>query len=188
MTRAVFLDRDGVINRAIVRNGKPFPPSDLSELEVLPGVSEALAALKKADYKLIVVTNQPDVARGAVKKEIVENINRQLSLTLPIDEFHTCYHDDQEGCGCRKPAPGALLSAAKMHGINLEQSYMVGDRWRDIEAGQRAGCKTIFIDYNYSEKQPERVDYRAKSLRDAVLLILEKRSEETRRPKNQDIC
>jgi D-glycero-D-manno-heptose 1,7-bisphosphate phosphatase len=172
MHKAVFLDRDGVLNRAIVREGKPYPPKDLTELEVLPGVPEALAALKRADYKLIVVTNQPDVARGTVKKEVVERINQQLNATLPLDEFRTCYHDDKEACTCRKPAPGAILSAAAEHAIDLKQSYMVGDRWRDIEAGQRAGSKTVFIDYGYSEKQPEHVDHRVYSLRDAALVIL----------------
>ncbi len=172
MKRAVFLDRDGVINRAIVREGKPYPPKDLTELEILPGVPEALAALKKAEYKLIVVTNQPDVARGTVKKEVVESINHQLSSTLPLDEFRTCYHDDHEACDCRKPAPGALLAAALEHDIELKRSYMIGDRWRDIEAGQRAGCKTVFIDYGYSEKQPEHVDHRVRSLNDATLVIL----------------
>ena len=172
MKRAVFLDRDGVINRAIVREGKPYPPKDLTELEVLPGVPEALAALKKAEYRLIVVTNQPDVARGTVKKEVVESINHQLSSTLPLDEFRTCYHDDHEACDCRKPAPGALLAAALEHDIELKRSYMIGDRWRDIEAGQRAGCKTVFIDYGYSEKQPEHVDHRVRSLNAAALVIL----------------
>lgn len=172
MNKAVFLDRDGVINRAIVREGKPYPPKDLTELEVLPGVPEALAALKKAEYKLIVVTNQPDVARGTVKKDVVESINHQLSSTLPLDEFRTCFHDDHEACKCRKPAPGALLAAASEHDIDLKRSYMIGDRWRDIEAGQRAGCKTVFIDYGYSEKQPEQMDYRVPSLKDAALVIL----------------
>lgn len=172
MIRAVFLDRDGVINRAIVRDGKPYPPKDVSELEILPGVPEALAALRNAGYKLIVVTNQPDVARGTVSKDVVEGINRQLHSILPLDEFRTCYHDDQEACDCRKPAPGALLAAANEHGIELKSSYMVGDRWRDVEAGQRAGCKTIFIDYGYSEKQPEQVDACVQSLKDAALVIL----------------
>ncbi len=172
MGRAVFLDRDGVINRAIVREGKPYPPKDLSELEIIAGVPEALAALKQADYVLIVVTNQPDVARGTVAKDVVEGINQHLKERLPLDEFRTCYHDDHEHCDCRKPAPGALLAAAAEHGIDLQASYMVGDRWRDVEAGQRAGCKTIFIDYGYSEKQPAQVDFRVHSLKEAALAIL----------------
>lgn len=172
MKRAVFLDRDGVINRAVVRDGKPYPPADLSELEILPGVQGALAALHRAGYVLVVVTNQPDVARGTTKKETVEEINSFLASRLPLDDFRTCYHDSVDRCGCRKPQPGALLSAARTHGIDLAESYMVGDRWRDVEAGQRAGCKTCFIDYGYAEKQPEHVDFRVASLLEAAEIIL----------------
>jgi D-glycero-D-manno-heptose 1,7-bisphosphate phosphatase len=172
MHKAVFLDRDGVINRAMVRDGKPYPPKDLHELEILPGVAEALTLLKQAGYQLIVVTNQPDVARGTTSKEVVESINQFLRDRLPLDEFRTCYHDDHENCDCRKPEPGALITAAEQHGIALNKSYMVGDRWRDIEAGSRAGCQTIFIDYEYNEKQPEHVDHRVHSLHEAALAIL----------------
>jgi D-glycero-D-manno-heptose 1,7-bisphosphate phosphatase len=179
MRRAVFLDRDGVINRAVVREGKPYPPTNLAELEILPGVSDALHALHDAGYMLIVVTNQPDVARGTTPKAVVEEINYYLASCLPIDEFRTCYHDSGDGCDCRKPLPGALLFAASTHGINLGQSYMVGDRWRDIEAGQRASCKTIFIDYGYDEKQPITFDFRVKSLKEAAQFILGEISEES---------
>ena len=172
MRRAVFLDRDGVINRAVVRDGKPYPPANLAELEIMPGVAEALVALHEAGFLLIVVTNQPDVARGTTPMAVVEKINNHLVSCLPIDEFRTCYHDSGDGCDCRKPLPGAIITAAGKHGINLGESYMVGDRWRDIEAGQRAGCKTVFIDYGYQEKQPESVDYRVKSLKEASKIIL----------------
>jgi D-glycero-D-manno-heptose 1,7-bisphosphate phosphatase len=171
--RAVFLDRDGVINRAMVRDGKPYPPANLSEMEILPGVSEALAALHEAGFILIVVTNQPDVARGKTPMAVVEEINNYLASRLPIDAFRTCYHDSGDGCDCRKPLPGALLAAARQHGIDLPQSYMVGDRWRDTEAGQRAGCKTFFIDYGYAEKQPESVNFRVRSLSEAAHIILD---------------
>lgn len=174
MRRAVFLDRDGVLNRAIVREGKPYPPKNAGELEILPGVEEALAALRAADFLLIVVTNQPDVARGTTTREAVEEINATLGAALPIDEFRTCFHDSGFECDCRKPKPGALLAAAELHDIHLSESYMVGDRWRDTEAGQRAGCKTIFIDYGYQEKQPGYVDYRAKSLLEATQFIVRK--------------
>jgi len=171
MNRAVFLDRDGVINRAHVREGKPYPPSGLGEVEILPGVPQALMALRRAGFLLIVVTNQPDVARGTTSREAVEDINKHLALQLAIDEFYTCFHDTHDGCECRKPQPGALLAAAQKHNIDPGSSYMVGDRWKDIEAGRRAGCKTIFIDYGYTEKQPESVDYRAGSLWEASLII-----------------
>lgn len=176
MKRAVFLDRDGVINKAVVRDGKPYPPSNVSELEILPGVKDALVKLRQAGYLLIVVTNQPDVARGKTTKESVEEINHFLASRLPLDDFRTCYHDSADRCGCRKPQPGALLSAARMHGIDLEKSFMIGDRWRDVEAGQQSGCRTCFIDYGYAEKQPKNVDFRVASLLEAAQIILGERA------------
>lgn len=174
MRRAVFLDRDGVINRPIVRDGKPYPPADLAAVEILPGVVDALQALHDAGWLLIVVTNQPDVARGTVTRAEVDAINHFLQQTLPIDEFRTCYHDTDDGCNCRKPLPGSLFAAAQAHHIDLESSYMVGDRWRDTEVGERAGCKTIYIDNGYVEKQPEKFSYRVHSLFEAANIILGK--------------
>jgi D-glycero-D-manno-heptose 1,7-bisphosphate phosphatase len=141
-------------------------------MELLPGVPVALKTLHAADWMLIVVTNQPDVARGKTPRAVVEAINEHLHQTLPIDEFRTCYHDSGDGCDCRKPLPGALLAAARKHYIDLSSSFMVGDRWRDVECGQRAGCKTIFIDYGYSEKQPKSFDHKVKSLQEAVTIII----------------
>jgi D-glycero-D-manno-heptose 1,7-bisphosphate phosphatase len=172
MCRAVFLDRDGVINRAIVRDGRPYPPANLAEVEVLPGVSDALRVLHAKGFMLIVVTNQPDVARGTKQKETIEEINAFLGAELKIDEFRVCYHDDKDRCDCRKPKAGALIAASRKHGIDLGESYMVGDRWKDIEAGHKAGCKTIFIDYRYQEKQPKSPDYRCSSLTEATNIIL----------------
>ena len=172
MRKAIFLDRDGVINRALVRDGKPYPPADLASMEILPGVNEAMRALHDAGWLLIVVTNQPDVARGTTTRAEVEAINDHLQHTLPIDEFRTCYHDSDDGCDCRKPLPGLLLAAANNLDIDLTASYMVGDRWRDIEAGEHAGCKTIFIDYGYAEKQPTFVNLRVRSLLEAARIIL----------------
>lgn len=172
LRRAVFLDRDGVINRAIVRDGKPHPPSCLLELEILPGVYEALKKLHAANYFLVVVTNQPDVARGVARREDVELINTILSSQLPIDDFKTCFHDSSDKCSCRKPLPGALLEAAQEYGIDLSKSFMVGDRWRDIEAGVAAGCKTIFINYRYAEKKPDAPDFIVSSLLEAKKIIL----------------
>ncbi|MEX3916226.1 D-glycero-alpha-D-manno-heptose-1,7-bisphosphate 7-phosphatase [Paraburkholderia sp. BR10872] len=172
MRRAVFLDRDGVINRSVVRDGKPYPPSSVAETEILPGVADALVSLRGAGYLLIVVTNQPDVVRGTTSKAAVEAINDHLNAHLALDEFRTCYHDSGDECDCRKPRPGSLLSAAAQHSIDLARSYMVGDRWRDIEAGTRAGCKTIFIDYGYEEKQPESPDFTVTSLLEASKIIL----------------
>jgi D-sedoheptulose 7-phosphate isomerase len=171
--RAVFLDRDGVINRAFVREGKPSPPSTLQELELLPGVPEALHELKQHGYELLVVTNQPDVARGKQSREALDAMHRALSARLPLDDILVCCHTDQDACDCRKPLPGMLLEAARKHNIDLAASFMVGDRWRDIEAGYNAGCKTILIDYGYSERPPDRVpDLRVGSLREAADWII----------------
>jgi D-glycero-D-manno-heptose 1,7-bisphosphate phosphatase len=172
LRRAVFLDRDGVINRAIVRDGKPFPPASLVELEILPGVLEALQELHDANYLLVVVTNQPDVARGITKREDVELMNDFLSSQLPLDVFKTCYHDSEDKCSCRKPLPGALLEAAQEHNIDLSKSFMVGDRWRDVEAGASAGCKTFFINYRYAEQKPDTPNFVVPSLLEAKKIIL----------------
>lgn len=172
MTRAVFLDRDGVINRATVRDGKPFAPATIDELEVLDGVPDALVKLRDAGFRLIVVTNQPDVARGTQTRETVEAMHVRLMSELAVDDVVTCYHDG-DACDCRKPKPGALLDAAQRHGLELERSFMVGDRWRDIEAGQRAGCRCLFVDHGYNEQQPAGSFVRVTSLVAAADWIIE---------------
>jgi D-glycero-D-manno-heptose 1,7-bisphosphate phosphatase len=172
--RAVFLDRDGVLNRAVVRKGKPYPPNSIADVEILPGVANALQCLKEAGFVLIVVSNQPDVARGKSLQETVEAINAYLAKHLPLDRFIMCYHDSDAGCVCRKPRPGMLLAGAKEFDVDLGASFMVGDRWRDMEAGIAAGCKTIFIDYGYTEKMPQTYDYRVFSIYEAAMYILRK--------------
>jgi D-glycero-D-manno-heptose 1,7-bisphosphate phosphatase len=173
MTRpAVFLDRDGVINRAFIRDGMPFPPQSLQDLEILPGVSDALIALKSQGYLVIVVTNQPDVARGTSSKEAIDGIHRRLEDELAIDAIMTCFHDDSDECACRKPKPGLLLQAARDLAIDLSASFMVGDRWRDMEAGKRAGCRTFFVDRSYLEPRPVEYDFRVGSLIEASTMIL----------------
>jgi D-glycero-D-manno-heptose 1,7-bisphosphate phosphatase len=172
--RAVFLDRDGVINRPIVVDGKPYPPRTLAEFEVLPGVARACTDLKTAGYFLVVVTNQPDVSRGTLKKEAVEAIHEAMVQQLPIDRIEVCYHAGAkfgERCECRKPQPGMLIRAAAVLDIDLSRSFMVGDRWRDIDCGKLAGCKTIFIDWGYQEELREQPDFRANSLTKAVRWI-----------------
>lgn len=171
-SRAVFLDRDGVLNRAPVRGGRPLSPSRLEEVELLPGVPKACARLHDGGFGLIVVTNQPEVARGRLSREAVEAIHEFLRGRVLLDDVRVCYHDDSAGCDCRKPKPGMLLAAAEVWGIDLSRSFMVGDRWRDIEAGRRAGCSTVFIDYLYAEPRPEGVDFETDSLLSAAEWIL----------------
>lgn len=149
---AVFLDRDGILNRAVVHAGKPYPPSILNDVEIIPGMNLVLNRLAEAGYFLVGVTNQPEVARGTQSRMMVESINGYLLSQLPVLEIYVCYHDDMDNCECRKPLPGLILQAAKKYGLDLSNSWMVGDRWKDITAGRAAGLKTIFVDYHYVER------------------------------------
>ena len=171
--KAVFLDRDGVLNLAVVRNGKPYSPATAAELVLAPHANSALQELKANGFLLLVVTNQPDVAKGITTRATVEEINRKLASELPVDDVFVCYHQDADHCDCRKPKPGMILDGARKHNVDLAESFMVGDRWRDVEAGQNAGCRTVFIDGGYEERQPARpADTRVHSLKEAADWIL----------------
>jgi len=168
--RAVFLDRDGVINRAVMRAGTPHPPTSVAELEILPGVAEAIARLRGAGYQAVVVTNQPDIARGTTSRAQVDAIHEYLRERLPLDDIRVCPHDDADGCQCRKPKPGLLLSAPE---FDMAASAIVGDRWRDIEAGRAAGVGvTILVDYGYDERLPHEPSARVSTLGEAVDWLL----------------
>ncbi len=181
--RAVFLDRDGVLNRAVVRNGKPYPPPSLAELAVVEAAPDCLRRLHALGLTLIVVTNQPDVANGKQDRAVVEAMNEHLRGLMPIDDVLVCYHRDSDNCACRKPKPGMLTEAAARHGIDLGGSYMVGDRYRDVEAGQAAGCRTVWIDCHYAEPAPQRpADARVATLGEATEWIA--RAEEERSLEN----
>lgn len=152
---AVFLDRDGVLNEPVVRGGRPYAELDPGALRVIEGVGPLLAELKALGLLLIVVTNQPDVARGTATREAVERVHERLRRELPaLDAVYTCFHDDEDGCPCRKPLPGLLLDAARALGVDLALSFVVGDRWRDLDAGRAAGCTTVFVDYGWDERAP----------------------------------
>jgi len=172
LNRAVFLDRDGVINRSLIRNGKPFAPVSLEEFELLPGVVPAIAALKTAEFRVIVVTNQPDVANGKTPRAVVEAMNQRVRQDCGVDDVRVCYHAEADGCRCRKPKAGLLVDAARDWSLDLKRSYMVGDRWRDIGAGQAAGCRTVLIDYKYAEQPAENPDIVVRSLVEASEKIL----------------
>jgi len=155
MRRAIFLDRDGVLNAALLDGqGGPLPPRLASELRILPGVPEACAALRAAGFLLIGCTNQPDIARGTTSRGFVDWVNAEVAVACGLDEMRLCPHDDADACHCRKPRPGMLTDAAAAHGVDLGRSWMVGDRYRDVEAGQAAGCRTLFIDLGYAERPP----------------------------------
>lgn len=168
---AVFLDRDGVLVRAVLREGRPYPPKSWAQTELMSDALDATHLLKKWGYLLIVITNQPDVARGTADRQEIESIHRELCRRLPLDEILVCYHDDCDTCSCRKPKPGLLFLAADKWQIDLPASFLIGDRWRDTDAGDAAGCRTIFLDYEYQERRPTKYDYRVKTLWEAVQLI-----------------
>lgn len=172
MVKAIFLDRDGVINANLERNGRPVAPTRLADFRILPGVEEAAQRLKAAGFLLVVVTNQPDVANGLTSKLTVEAMHAEVRKRLPIDDVAVCYHADRDDCACRKPKPGMILNAAQKHGIDIAASYLVGDRWRDVAAGCAAGCRTIFVDYGYPQDQPATANKVVKSLAEAAEFIL----------------
>ncbi len=177
MNRAVFLDRDGVLTRALLRDGKAYAPVTPDEMEMDADAPAALARLKAAGFLLIVVTNQPDVARGATLRAGVERMHAALRAALPLDAVFVCYHDDADACACRKPLPGMLLQAASEYAIDVAASFLVGDRWRDIDAGAAAGCRTVWIDRAYRERPPEHPpDARVQTLAAAVAWILDRQT------------
>ena len=173
---AVFLDRDGVINQPKVIDGKPYPPASIDEFILLPGVVEACEKIKQAGFLLVVVTNQPDVGRGTLSRETVQAIHAYMCKLLPIDRVEVSYDSGHENppSEFRKPRPGMLLRAAHDLGIDLKKSFMVGDRWRDIDCGHAAGCMTIFIDYGYEEPLRQPPHFRVANLTEAARIILER--------------
>jgi D-glycero-D-manno-heptose 1,7-bisphosphate phosphatase len=175
--RAVFLDRDGVLNRSVVRDGLPFPPATVDQFELDPGVATGCAQLKAAGFILIVVSNQPDVGRGTLTRDVVEAMHEKLRTAVPaIDAVEVCYHAGAihgEPCDCRKPKPGMLLAAAASHHIDLERSFLVGDRWRDVDCAKAAGCRAVFIDHGYSEPLRDNPDFIVRNFAEAVARILE---------------
>lgn len=177
--RAVFFDRDGVLNRAVVVEGKPYPPSSVSAVEVAGDVAALVGRLQRLGCLAIGVTNQPDVARGTQTRREADALNMHVARLSGLDALASCYHDSREDCACRKPRPGMLVDAATRWRIDLSRSFLIGDRWRDIEAGRRAGVRTVFIDYSYREQRPDPpADATVPTLEDAVTWIVDHISRE----------
>jgi D-glycero-D-manno-heptose 1,7-bisphosphate phosphatase len=172
MNKAIFLDRDGVINHTVFRMGKPRAPYTFEEFSFIDGVSASIKAFKEAGYLIIVVTNQPDVSRGWVSRAQVDLINDHVKSCLPVDEIMACFHVDQDDCQCRKPRPGMLIEASKKWGIDLSQSFMVGDRMSDVEAGLKANCKTVLITDTLFSESETRPYYKCASLLEASFWII----------------
>ncbi len=169
---AVFLDRDGVLNRAEVREGKPYAPRRLRDFRLLPGTVAAVRGLREAGFLLVVVTNQPDIGNGHVAPRVVEAMHARLRRRLSPDAIEVCSHRQDDGCACRKPRPGLLRAAAERLGIDLARSFLVGDRWHDIVAGRAAGCYTVFVDRGYREPRPVEADAIVRSFPAAARRIL----------------
>jgi D-glycero-D-manno-heptose 1,7-bisphosphate phosphatase len=168
--RAVFLDRDGVINKVIFRDGRPASPRSLEEFVLNDGIRQTIRELRDYGFRIIVVSNQPDLARGEITKGVLDLMTQKMRWELPLDDVYICPHDDHHGCSCRKPKPGMLIQAAEKWKIDLESSFLIGDTRKDIEAGKATGCKTILLDAPYNQNVQS--DFRVKSLSESVDIIL----------------
>ncbi len=177
MKPALFLDRDGTITRSLVRDGRPFAPTRLKDFEVLPGVAETVDMVRGAGFPVIVITNQPDLTTGKQTPEVMAQMHAVLKKAVALDDIFVCPHVDEDGCDCRKPKPGLIRAAADKWSLDCARSVMVGDRWRDIEAGRAAGCATVFIDNGYAESRPDCTDLIVSSLVQAKSFIMQKLSD-----------
>ncbi len=170
INKAIFLDRDGIINQPIMREGKATSPRNLEEWQWIEGIHEAIQCFKDADFLVFVATNQPDIVRKIFPLEILEKFHKMIEEELNVDEIRACMHDDIHQCECRKPKPGMLTSLAKKWDLSIKDSVFIGDTFKDMEAGKKAGCFTILVDRDYNKGT--NCDYLAKDLNDAVEYIL----------------
>jgi len=171
LRRAVFLDRDGVLNHLVARRGGGlFSPPTAAEFRLVDGVGAMVEGFKAAGYVVLVATNQPDIARGLMAPAELEDMHRRLMAAAAVDEILVCPHDDADGCSCRKPKPGLITQAAARLGLDLGKSYMVGDSAKDMGAAAAAGVAGILLDrpYNQEVSCHRRVD----SLESASAFIL----------------
>ena len=169
--KAIFLDRDGVINKVIMRNGKPSSPWKLKEFEILPDVKECLVAFKKMGFLNIIFTSQPDISRGFLQIEDLEKMHEIIDKTLLVDEIRFCPHDDKDNCSCRKPKPGLILEVVQKWSIDLRESYVIGDTWKDIGAGKAVGCKTFLLRREYNKGFQKDYDFEVSNLKKTVEII-----------------
>ena len=172
MKAAVFLDRDGVLLRPKIINEKAYAIRKIKDFKLLPGVTKSIKKIRRYGFLVFVVTNQPDIRNNLVTENLVNRIHKKIKTKLKIDDFAICPHRQNEGCYCRKPNPGMILNLAKKYRINLKKSFMIGDRESDIKAGERANCRTIFINNNYNERKPKNQEATFDSLMLAVDYII----------------
>ena len=167
-TRAIFLDRDGVINKSKIIKGKPYAPRKIKDFKILKNVDKSLFILKKYGFKNIIITNQPDVKKGFIKNSILKKINKKIKSKLKIDDIYICKHTDSDKCNCRKPKIGLIKKAKKKWNIDLTKSYLIGDRWRDILLANKLNINCFYIDKNYKERKPKKFNYKVNNLYEAV--------------------
>jgi D-glycero-D-manno-heptose 1,7-bisphosphate phosphatase len=169
--KAVFFDRDGVINLTVFRKGAHRAPADMSEFAYVEGVVPTLEALRARGYVLLVCTNQPDVARGWQSREQVDAFHQRIAQELPVSGIYSCFHDDAHDCLCRKPKPGLLHQGGEQFDIDYARSFMIGDRWKDIEAGRAAGCRTIYLRHAHDSEPAHEPDYEIRRLSELLDII-----------------
>lgn len=167
MNKAIFIDRDGVVNKSIVIDGKPHAPLNFSDFKILNGVEEALNNFKKQGFLTFIITNQPNIKLKNRTLNIVELelMHNYLLENFYVTKIYVCSHINEDNCRCRKPKIGNLLLASKEFNIDLSKSFFVGDRWQDVECAHNANIKTcFFIDYKYNEKRPVNKYFQVNSL------------------------
>ena len=168
---AIFLDRDGVINKSLIKNGKPKAPLLLKDFEFINGVKKSIIELSKK-FVLVIITNQPDIKKGKLKNSTLIKMNNKIINQLKIKNIYVCPHDDDDMCKCRKPKNGLIESAIKRHNIDRTKSFLIGDRKKDIEAGIKSKLKTIYIKSNYNESKPKNFDYTCNNLLQSLKYII----------------
>jgi D-glycero-D-manno-heptose 1,7-bisphosphate phosphatase len=172
MHKAVFLDRDGVINRGFIVDGKSYAPRKIEDFKLLPFVIQSVEKLINNGFLVIVITNQPDIANGLLDIETLNLMHEKLITKLKLTDIYFCPHSKNENCECRKPKPGMIYSAVKKYKINISNSFLVGDRASDIEAANAIRCRSIFINRNYKEPKPFTQEKTVNSLKSATNYIL----------------
>jgi D-glycero-D-manno-heptose 1,7-bisphosphate phosphatase len=154
----------------------PHPPSHVEAFELYDDVPDGCARLKAASFLLVVITNQPDVGRGIQSREAVEAMNLKMQSALPLlDRIEICYHAGErygQPCTCRKPRPGMIHRVVAELNIDPKKSYVIGDRWRDVDCAHAAGCRAIFIQRGYKEILREAPDFTVPNFNDAVSAVL----------------
>ena len=169
--KAFFFDRDGILNKSLIINRKPYSPKFPSELVLNYQLVKFINKLKKEGYLIIVVSNQPDIKSGKLTKFSLKIMNSIIKKYFNVDDIYICPHGKNDDCECRKPKPGMLLEASKKWNIELKKSFLIGDRWKDIAAGSIMNCTTIFIDYNYNEPKPKNCSYKFLSISEMIKSI-----------------